>query len=125
MKKAFIVFICLLCLAGCQNKDSDNIDYDCYKRYSSPSGYTEKGKEKGNPETYEFYIDQNLALALGDAAIKDYWGEDVLKHTTYEVCEVAGKDYYVITRKPKLLFGASYQVCISKTDGAILRAEKL
>ena len=125
MKKAFIVFICLLCLAGCQNKDSDNIDYDRYKRYSSPSGYTEKGKEKGNPETYEFYIDQNLALALGDAAIKDYWGEDVLKHTTYEVCEVAGKDYYVITRKPKLLFGASYQVCISKTDGAILRAEKL
>ena len=125
MKKAFVVFICLLCLAGCQNSNSDTIDYNCYKRYSSPSGYTEKGKEKGNPETYEFNIDQSLALALGDAAIKAYWGEDVLEHTTYEVCEVAGKDYYVITRKPRRLFGATYQVCISKTDGAILRAEKL
>ena len=125
MKKVFIAFVCLLCLAGCQSEDFDNIDYDCYQRYSSPSGYTEEGKEKGNPETCDFYIDQYLALKLGDAAMKAYWGEDVLKHTKYEVCEVEGKDYYVITRKPKLLFGASYQVCISKTDGAILRAEKL
>ena len=54
--------------------------------------------------------------------MKAYWGEDVLKHTKYEV---EGKDYYVVTRKPKLLFGAGYQVCISKKDGAILRAEKL
>ena len=74
---------------------------------------------------YDYGIDAEIARKLGDEAIKWYWGEDVLKHTKYEVCEVAGKDYYVITRKPKLLFGASYQVCISKKDGAILRAEKL
>ena len=76
-------------------------------------------------QVYDYEIDAEVARKLGDEAIKWYWGEDVLKHTKYEVCEVAGKDYYVITRKPKLLFGASYQVCISKKDGAILRAEKL
>ena len=74
---------------------------------------------------YDYEIDAEIARKLGDEAIKWYWGEIVLKHTKYEVCEVEGKDYYVITRRPKLLFGASYQVCISKTDGAILRAEKL
>ena len=83
---------------------------------------------ESNPLSFTFEesggIDENLALDIGNAAIKSaYSNEDknILKNTKFQVYELKDKNVYVVYRYYEDSMGGAYGVAISKKDGAIVK----
>jgi len=69
----------------------------------------------------DFVIDDKVALEIGDAVLKSILG-DKFNNTSFIVCEIADKNFYIITRIPDTnVPGVDYNIAISKEDGRILK----
>ena len=115
MKKILIcMFICCCLLVSCNssNPEKDEGEFRGVVPASQVGG--------GIPVKYA--IDEEMALEIGNAILKKIFGEEVIKNTRFIVCEVDGKDYFVVSRLPKNYeMGGDFGVAINKEDGKILK----
>lgn len=130
-----IIILSLLCIfivstSGCTNTNTDVIKEDIGMVVNTT------GEFKGIVSNWNFdlksqigvpakglIVDEKLALEIGNAVIKSVYNENVLLQTKFVVCELEGKDVFVVSRIPKSdeTLGGDYNVAISKKDGAIIK----
>ena len=67
-------------------------------------------------------IDESLALEIGNAVLKSVYGNDMMENTRFHVCELQGRNIYVVSRIPKEeILGGDKNVAIDKMNGQILK----
>ena len=70
----------------------------------------------------DFSVTKELALKISDCVLEHIYGDKAISNTVFKVCEIAGNNYYVVTRYPEELRpGYDYNVALDKTDGRILK----
>lgn len=69
-----------------------------------------------------FIVNEKLALEIADDVWRSLGREKMIEETEFIVCEIEGKDLFVVTRIPqKLQRGGGYNIAISKSNGRILK----
>ena len=119
MKKNIIFIILLLLLTSC-NIAYEDTDIGTFE------GVVPKGRfdiDKNNVVLPSgFYVNQELALSIGNAVIKDFSGEKFILESTYIVKEIQDEDIFIVTRFPKKnQLGGDINVAIDKRNGCILK----
>ncbi len=70
----------------------------------------------------DFFVDEHLALEIGDAVLESAYGDKVFDNTKYLLYEVANKGFYIFVRMSKdNIPGMDYNVAIGKKNGEILK----
>jgi len=125
MKKLIILLLGGLLLTACASKNISNREYDEVPGHG-------KGILRGVDIDINLNhittgtsrisnMSSNLALEIGDAVLKEVFGEDRLSDTIFYVSENNNQDFYIVSRFIEDVVGGGYNVAISKEDGKILK----
>jgi len=139
VKKVLLLSICLLLTSACEainempKKTGEETSYVALENNSEEKVDEDIGIFNGivsrrgadfndtSCDAKGFTFDERLALEIGNAVIKSAYGENAILETTFVVSEIAGTDYYIVTRMPKGdVCGGDYSVAIRK-NGEILK----
>lgn len=116
IKKIIFILVTILSFSGCT---SSHINYDDIELRLAD------GEPNLNDRTgvQEIVIDKNLALEIGDAAIKSTYSERAYVDTKLIIYDYKNSDIFIVTRSPKDqgIIGNEICVAIDKKNGAILK----
>jgi len=126
MKKLIILLVGGLLLTACASKNASNSEYEEVPGHGKGKfgGVLDEDVDLKNITTGTCRISNmssNLALEIGDAVLKEVFGEDRLSDTIFYVSEINNQDFYIVSRFIENVAGGGYNVAISKEDGKILK----
>lgn len=115
---AYALALCFA-LCGCQNKEKNGV-YVGVNEGKLNFDLQLDQKKANHPEMKDYEITDEMAIEIGNAAIKAKYGEETLRNTHYSLSYLEDQGIYWFARwSSDPILGGDYEVAINKKNGAI------